>query len=54
MLGTALVPHIGYDAAAALAKQAYAEGKTIRELATEKRLMSPQALNAALDVKKLV
>lgn len=30
---TSLVPLIGYDAAAALAKQAFSEGKTVRELA---------------------
>ncbi|MDF1700310.1 MAG: class II fumarate hydratase, partial [Planctomycetota bacterium] len=41
MLGTALAPHIGYDAAAALAKEAYLRGRTIRELATEKELHSP-------------
>jgi fumarate hydratase class II len=32
---TTLVPVIGYDAAAALAKQAHKEGKTVRELAYE-------------------
>ncbi|MEA2519279.1 MAG: fumarate hydratase, class, partial [Chloroflexota bacterium] len=35
MLATALAPEIGYDAAAALAKQAFATGRTIRELAAE-------------------
>ena len=33
MLGTALSPAIGYDAAAAIAKEAAATGKTIREVA---------------------
>lgn len=33
---TSLVPVIGYDASAALAKQAFAEGKTVRQLAYEK------------------
>lgn len=32
---TSLVPVIGYDASAALAKQAFKEGKTVRELAYE-------------------
>ncbi len=50
MLGTALAPHIGYDAAAALAKEAYATGRTIRELATEKKLMSPAKLRKVLDL----
>jgi fumarate hydratase, class II len=36
MLGTALAPEIGYDAAAALAKEALKTGRTIRELATER------------------
>ena len=34
MLATALAPEIGYDAAAALAKEALKSGRTIRELAT--------------------
>lgn len=44
MLGTALAPAIGYDAAAAIAKEAAATGQTIREVAklrteiTEKQL----------------
>jgi fumarate hydratase, class II len=36
MLATALAPEIGYDAAAALAKDAFTSGRTIRELATER------------------
>ena len=36
MLATALAPEIGYDAAAALAKEAFKSGRTIRELATER------------------
>ena len=50
MLGTALAPIIGYDAAADLAKEAYKSGRTIRELATEKNLMSPAKLKKALDL----
>ena len=34
-IGTALAPVIGYDAAAKIAKQAFATGKTIREVARE-------------------
>ena len=33
MLVTALAPHIGYDAAAAIAKQAHRDGSTLREAA---------------------
>ena len=35
-MGTALVPDIGYDRAAALVKEAYETGRTIREVAQEK------------------
>jgi fumarate hydratase, class II len=34
-MSTALAPRIGYDYAAAIAKTAYREGKTIREVAME-------------------
>ncbi len=53
MLGTALSPAIGYDAAAAIAKEAAATGKTIREVAKLKtdlsdaeldRLLKPEAM----------
>ena len=37
MLATALAPEIGYDAAAALAKEALKSGRTIRELAVGAR-----------------
>src|SRR5689334_21448450 len=35
-MGTALAPEIGYERAAGLAKEAYASGRTIREVAREK------------------
>ena len=53
LIATALAPHIGYDNAAKLAKEAYETGRTIRELATEKKLMSPAKLNRALDVRHM-
>ena len=37
MMVTSLAPELGYDQAAKIAKQALAEGKTIRELVTEQR-----------------
>ncbi len=46
---TALAREIGYDRAAALAKQAYAEGKTIREIARDNSGIPPERLNALLD-----
>ncbi len=49
MMCTSLAPVIGYDNAAALAKQAYAEGKTIRELALEKKLLDNKKLDELLN-----
>jgi len=46
---TSLVPVIGYDKSAALAKQAYAEGKTVRELALEQKLLPADKLAELLD-----
>ena len=42
MLVTALNPHIGYERAADVAKTAYAQGKTLREVVVEKGLMSAE------------
>jgi fumarate hydratase class II len=49
MLGTGLAPEIGYDAAAAIAKEAAATGKTIREVAKEKSDLSDADLDRLLD-----
>jgi fumarate hydratase, class II len=48
MLATALAPVIGYDEAAALAKEAFKSGRTIRELALE-RGMAAEDLDRLLD-----
>jgi fumarate hydratase class II len=48
MLATALAPEIGYDAAAALAKEALRSGRTIRDLAAELGL-PPERLDELLD-----
>jgi fumarate hydratase class II len=48
-MGTALVPEIGYEMAAALVKQAYATGRTIREIALEKSGLSAARINELLD-----
>ena len=50
---TALAPRIGYDAAAALAQEAYATGRTVREVALEKKLLAPEELAAILDAKRM-
>ncbi len=48
-LGTALAPHIGYDAAAALAKEAFAANRPVRDLAREKRVLPEDELERVLD-----
>ena len=49
MTTTALAPRIGYDAAAALAKEAHASGRTIREVARDRTDLSDEELDALLD-----
>jgi fumarate hydratase class II len=46
---TSLNPLIGYERAAALAKEAFKTGKTIRELCREKNILPDDKLNEALD-----
>jgi fumarate hydratase class II len=46
---TSLAPVIGYDAAAAIAKEAARTGKTIREVAREKTDLSDEELARILD-----
>jgi fumarate hydratase class II len=46
---TALAPKIGYDQAAAIAKQAFATGRTVREVASAQGVLSPAELDATLD-----
>ncbi|PKB70532.1 MAG: aspartate ammonia-lyase [SAR202 cluster bacterium Io17-Chloro-G6] len=53
MLGTALAPAIGYDAAAAIAKEASAKGTTIREMAKEKTELSDAELDELLDLESM-
>ena len=48
-LVTALVPAIGYDKAAALAKEAYETGKTVREVACKARILPEREVNKILD-----
>ncbi|MHA1910776.1 MAG: class II fumarate hydratase, partial [Candidatus Kariarchaeaceae archaeon] len=54
MLATALTPYIGYDEASKLAKKAFEEGKTIRELALEEKILTEEELEKALDTSKMV
>jgi fumarate hydratase, class II len=50
---TALVPRIGYDAATALAKEAFSSGKTVRELALQRKLLPAGELDAILDPSRM-
>ena len=49
---TALVPAIGYEKAAAIAKEAYASGRTVREIACEKSGLTEDRLRELLDPRR--
>jgi fumarate hydratase class II len=53
MLVTALNPYIGYDAAASVAKEAFATGKTLREIVLARKLMDAATLDRALDPRAM-
>jgi len=53
MLVTALNPFIGYDAAAAVAREALATGRTLREIVLERELMDAATLDRALDPRSM-
>ena len=50
---TALVPTIGYDKAAEVAKKAFAEGRGVREVAIEMEVLPEEELDAALDLRPM-
>ena len=50
---TSLNPYIGYEKAAALAKEAFKTGKTIRELCRDQKILPDDQLNEALDPWKM-
>jgi len=52
-LATALAPAIGYDAAAAIAKEAAASGRTVREVAAAKGVLPPADLDRLLDPRAM-
>ena len=54
ILVTALVPQIGYDKAAEVAKEAMKLNKTIKDVLLEKRLLSEQEIDNLLDITKLI
>jgi len=53
-LATALTPKIGYDEAARIARRAYEEGKTIRQVVEEEGLLPKEELNRLLDPLAMV
>jgi fumarate hydratase class II len=52
-LATALSPAIGYHDAARLAVEALEQGKSVRELAAEKRLLDGETLRRLLDLRQM-
>lgn len=54
MLVTSLNPVIGYDNAAKIAKQAHKEGKTLKEVALESKLLTAEQFDAAVRPEKMV
>ena len=51
---TSLVPIIGYDEAAAIAKKAYVEGKTVRDIVYEDKILEREEADRILNPKKMV
>ena len=52
-IATALNSHIGYDAAAKVAKRAAAEGRSVRDVLREMALVPEDQLDAVLDVRAM-
>ena len=50
---TALAPKIGYDKAAALAKKAFASGKSLRQIAKEEKVLPDAELDRVLDLMSM-
>ncbi len=53
MMVTSLAPKIGYEQAAAFAKEAFESGKTIRALCRERKVLPDKELDEALDPWKM-
>ena len=51
---TSLAPVIGYDKAAEIAHIAYTSGKTVREIALEKKVLDKKQLEELLDPKNMI
>ena len=53
-LATALVPIIGYDQAARIAKKSHETGKTVRQIALEENILPEEQLNKILDLGNMI
>ena len=54
ILVTALVPQLGYDKAAEIAKEAMSSKKTIKEVLLDSNLFSSDEIDNLLDIEKLI
>ena len=54
ILVTALVPVLGYDKSAEIAKEAISQNKTIKEVVVEKELLSSDEIDKLLNIEKLI
>jgi fumarate hydratase class II len=53
-LATLLAPKIGYLEAAKIAKQSQAENRTVKEIALERKLLSPKEIEKIFSRKNLL
>ncbi|MDH5597268.1 MAG: class II fumarate hydratase [Candidatus Peregrinibacteria bacterium] len=54
MLVTALNPHIGYDNAAKIAKEAFTKGITLKEVAIKSKLVTEEEFDKWVDASKMI
>ncbi len=54
MLVTALSPQLGYDCAASVAKQAFDQNKTLKQVLLERQLVTEQEVDNLLDPRKML
>lgn len=52
-MATALIHHIGYDKGCEIAKKAQLEGKTVKEVVLEEKLMDEETINKILNVYQI-
>ena len=52
-MATALNPVIGYSAAAEISKESYRSGKTVKQVAVEKGLLTEREAKKVFDPRKL-